>query len=122
MARGTALALNGCAAVTTLVGIRVAGCSWSEWNLGRTLQEMNPEISHSVAIVSRLVNVSVKIDVINKNSVSVLYFGIESVLGIGLLGARGVEGVWRQIGQFLRGDRGRNQKRGARYAARTAGG
>ena len=66
MARGKALELNGCAAVTTLVGIGVAGCSWGEWNLGRTLQEMNPEISHSVAIVSRLVNVSVKIDVIHK--------------------------------------------------------
>ena len=85
MARGTALELNSCAAVTTLVGIGVAGCSWSEWNLGRTLQEMNPEISHSVAIVSRLVNVSVKIDVINKTRLAFFILGSKVFLELGFL-------------------------------------
>ena len=116
MARGAAL--RGCAAVTMLVGIGVTGCSGGEWTFCRAFAKMNPRISHSVAIVSRLVNVPVKIDVINKNSVSILDFGIEIVLGIGLLGGRGVGGGWRRRWRFLRGD---HREEGAGCDARTGG-
>ena len=126
IARGAALALSGCEAVAVWVGIGVAGCSGGEWILCRAFVRIDPGISHSVAIVSRLVNVLVKIDVINKNSVNVLDFGIEIVLGIGLLEERGVGGVWRQIWPLLRGNsRSRRLRRqreeGAGCAARTGG-
>ena len=65
LGRGDALAVRGWVAAV-LVGIGV-GCRLGKWTLNKTFRRMNPAISHSVAIVSRLVNVPAKIDVINKN-------------------------------------------------------